>query len=593
MPRRLALIIVVFLFSISPIIFSVSINAAWEQIGDPLEENYTDLNKAFEQYGSDKLLQDFCAKRQGGQMNLETWYSGKCPKAGDTSFTSMSGEGVGFSDIVILDLMEKISGEKDPNETIWQKIDKAVKALQSAKNLSQQDNNSDSTLSYSNVDSARNILFSGQNSGLIGQSGKLITMLFENQPATTKSYLAYISKNLQQHKIISPALAANGVGFETFSPFLTIWIAFRNLAYLGLVVFFIVYGFMLMFRVNLGQKTAISIQLAIPKLIVTLLIITFSFAIVGLIYDLMWVIITFIFTYFKSQGIIQGTLLPNIASGKYGMIVSAILNSLIAGPTTIFGILNVIFGGVLATIGTVLGVTGYGWVISFMVIIAVLISYAKLFFKLFTAFISVIISLITAPIVLLGNALPGSNAIGTWLRGIVANLSVFPITMLFLFFSYLLMIQPLLSMCNSLVGIISVITGGNACEPIFGVKQLTTTTAAITQVPLISSPLGMTASGLLALLGVGLLLMASKYVDMVRDALKVPAFKYGTAIGEALKGDWTGAGNLNPDIARNSLYQKLSPFVGAKAGTPLFPGKPKGNIDATGKSEEDWNNASG
>jgi len=28
--------------------------------------------------------------------------------------------------------------------------------------------------------------------------------------------------------------------------------------------------------------------------------------------------------------------------------------------------------------------------------------------------------------------------------------------------------------------------------------------------------------------------MASKYVDMVKDALKVPPFKYGTALSEAL-----------------------------------------------------------
>ena len=40
---------------------------------------------------TDKYLQDFCAKRQGNQMNLETWYSGKCT---DDTF---SGEGVGFS----------------------------------------------------------------------------------------------------------------------------------------------------------------------------------------------------------------------------------------------------------------------------------------------------------------------------------------------------------------------------------------------------------------------------------------------------------------------------------------------------------------
>ena len=60
--------------------------------------------------------------------------------------------------------------------------------------------------------------------------------------------------------------------------------------------------------------------------------------------------------------------------------------------------------------------------------------------------------------------------------------------------------------------------------------------------------IGNAPDALLALFGIALLLMASKYVDIVRDALKVPPFKYGTAIGEALKTGvswnekWAGAG---------------------------------------------------
>ncbi len=539
MLRRLALIIFVFSLTIIPLINAAPANAAWEKIGDIITTP-DDLTKAMDQNSADKALQDFCAKRQGGQMNLETWYSGKCPDAskGDT-FSSYSGEGIGFADIVILDLLERTTGEKDPKKSFWDKLYDSVKA---AETLSQSSNNPDQL----SINTIRQELFAGQESSILGQSGKLITMLFENQPASTRSYLAYVSQNLQQHKIIQPALAAkaNGVGFNTFSPFITIWIAFRNLAYLCLIVFFIIYGFMMMFRVNLGQKTVISVQLAIPKLIVTLLIITFSFAIVGFIYDLMWVVITFIFSYFQSQGIIfsEYSLLPRMVSGKWGLIVSGALNGLIAGPTAIFAVLNVIFGGILAFFVTLISPFLGGFIISLFVTIGVLISYIKLFFKLLTSFISVVISLITAPIVLLGNVFPGSNVIGTWLRGIVANLSVFPVTMLFLFFSYLLMIQPILSMCKILPDALSLFTHKSSCEWIFGVKGLVTIDKSIYDIPLISSGFGMNVSGLLALLGVGLLLMASKYVDMVKDALKVPQFKYGTAIEEALKGGY-GATN--------------------------------------------------
>ena len=44
--------------------------------------------------------------------------------------------------------------------------------------------------------------------------------------------------------------------------------------------------------------------------------------------------------------------------------------------------------------------------------------------------------------------------------------------------------------------------------------------------------------------------MASKYVDMVRDALKVPPFKYGTAMGESLNFGFAQFTN------KNSLYNK-------------------------------------
>lgn len=490
-----------------------------------------ELDEILEQDGSlDKALKEFCEKRSGTQMNLETWYSGKCT---DDTFR---GEGVGFADIVILDLAEKISGKKDPNKTFSQTLKDVFQFLK---------DNGDTGLIE-----ARQQFFASQNNGLLGQGSSLIATLYQYQPASTQSYFAHINTNLQKHKVIPSALAAsNGIGFDTFSPFLPIWIAVRNLAYLGLVAFFIIYGFMMMFRVNLGQKTVISVQLAIPKLIVTLLIITFSYAIVGLVFDLMYVVIYFIFGYLNSQGLITtGASTWNPASaasgfGKLGMIGSMFTNSIVAAPAAVIGVLNLVLGG-FATAAVILPIIipGTAFLISLIISIAVLISYGKLFLKLIGSFISIVISLITAPLVLLGNAFPGSSAIGNWFRSIVANVAVFPVTIILLLFSYMFMIQPILGLCTSTFGLIF---GAGKCEDFFGVVSLVPTGSThVYNIPLIgphNAIGGSDGRAILALLGLGLLLMASKYVDIIKDALKVPPFKYGSGIGKALESGLGGA----------------------------------------------------
>lgn len=583
MLRRLALIFTIISLFFLPLFFAPTVSAI--EIGEittPSQlDDYMSQNNNFE-----KNLQDFCAKRQGNQMNLETWYSGKCQ---DDTF---SGEGVGFSDIVILDLAEKLTGKKDPSQTFSKTLIELIKTL------------NDKKFSYATpeeqqlaINSARQKLFYSQDNGLLGQTGKMIGMLFQNQPASTTSYLAYVSQNLQKHHVIPETFAASaGIGFTTFSPFLTIWIAFRNLAYLGLIIFFIVYGFMMMFRVNLGQKTVISIQLAIPKLIVTLLLITFSYAIVGLMFDLMWVVIFFIIGYLGSQGLIYNGPVwhpATLAGGYGGILVSFVINALVAGPAAIFGILSLILGGTIGGIGTILVfVTGViGPLISLIIIIAVLISYVKLFFKLISAFISVIISLITAPLLLLGNAFPGSQVIGTWFRSVLANLSVFPVTMILLLFSYMLMVQPILGIFQDFTDIFNdvfnIAPKGNMhiVEQIFGVKSLVALGETnIADVPLITPPwVGFSARGLLALIGVGLLLMASKYVDIVRDALKVPPFKYGTDIGGALKGGWQGIGVINPEVSKAGWYKKASKYLGATPGESFRTPPPEKDVQVEDK----------
>ncbi len=530
-------------------------------------------------------------------MNLETWYSGKCPTSTDT-FTSTNGDGVGFSDIVLLDLAERIGGAKNSDLSYTQQIDSAIKDYSEAMSKGEDE--------YLALNTARQKLFSSSTNGLFQGTTNLIASLFKYQPAASTSYLAHVSQNLQKHKIIPSALAANegGVGFNTFSPFLSIWLAVRNLAYFIMVIFFIIYGFMMMLRVNLGQKTVISVQLAIPKLVVTLLIITFSYAIAGFLFDMMYVVIYLVLNYLASQKlIILGTTWrPAVAAsgfGSVGLVGSFFINYLVSVQATILGVLNLVLGGTSSAIGGVLTVAFAGSIdiiIAIILMIAVLIAYVKLFVKLIGCFISLVISIITGPLTLLGNAFPGSNVIGNWFRNILANVMVFPATIILLLFSYLFMIQPIVGICTDATDMVTGLFGATqdkgtleGCEAFFGVRSLVTsdTGTKIGNIPLITPSGGLSNFGardLLALLGVGLLLMAPKYVDMIKDTLKVPPFKYGTAIGDALKSGWTGAGVVNPAIGGSEWYKKASETFNQKAGKPWgTPSSTSGTTPAAGK----------
>jgi len=65
-----------------------------------------------------------------------------------------------------------------------------------------------------------------------------------------------------------------------------LWSVTRNIAYLFFVVVMIVIGFMIMFRSKIGGQILVSVGNSIPRLVVCLLLVTFSFAISGIMLDI-------------------------------------------------------------------------------------------------------------------------------------------------------------------------------------------------------------------------------------------------------------------------------------------------------------------
>lgn len=114
---------------------------------------------------------------------------------------------------------------------------------------------------------------------------------FLNPPA---SGVGATIQTLAQARFIPASYAAEGVGFASLRPLLGVWKAMRDVAYLLLVLVIVTIGFMIMLRTKINPQTVISVENSLPKIVIALIYITFSFAIAGFLIDLMYVVIVLI-----------------------------------------------------------------------------------------------------------------------------------------------------------------------------------------------------------------------------------------------------------------------------------------------------------
>ena len=498
-----------------------------------------------EQKSGQDYVKEFCDKRSGELMNLETWYSGKCGEDVD----SWSGEGVGFVDIIQLQGLEWFySWFSKPNKSTIENIQDNLNAFEEIQNKLKASTNIQELLAV-NPDKIR------ENYGLkTNFLEKSLHFLLTIRPASSVDYVNYVANNLKNNHVVSDTYAAApGYGFSSLAPILPIWRAFRNISYMLFAIAFVLYGVMIMFRVRIDGKTAASITLAIPKLIATLLMITFSYAIVGLLIDISTIFSALLIDVLRVGEIISDSnhLMIQAVSGQSiygGAFISAVINGFLAAIITPFVIFNLIFGGVLGTIMALFqGIFGgIGILLGLVVIIAVLWSYFKLVLSLFKCYINVVISLIFSPIILLGNVLPGSKAFSSWIMGIIANLSAFPATSFLLVLSHAMMMQPIVNIIGG-----SDATWGGVKSFSYGLLSAANGGPSGFWTPPMTIPTSSFGDIMIATVGLGLLLMASKYVDMIMDALKVPPFKYGAAIGDALKFGYNQVGDNKSTLRKN------------------------------------------
>jgi len=380
------------------------------------------------------------------------------------------------------------------------------------------------------------LLASIDNNGAIHSLAKNVTTFYQSPPASSTEYIASIKDNLADKKIISPiyAQSSTGYGFQALRPLLNIWRAFRNITYLIFILAFVIYGFMIMFQMKINPQTVINIQLAIPKLITTLLLISFSYAIAGFIIDLFYLIWGFLLNVFVSGDLIfpdkleaakrlsgysAGLFLPfttMFAHLTLGALITKIWAGIYGVPVGLVNLSQIIVpflaGNILLTL---------------VLLIAILYTFVKIFWMLLKSYIYIILNIIFSPIILLSNLIPGSNAFAGWVKNITAELSIFAAVM-FMFVLTFYFLGPIVKI--ELFGLINPpLTIGN-------IGKLDTSGPFWFPPPLGGSGpmLNWDSEGKFAILGLGIFLMTPKIAEMIKNALKMRDYGYGSALGSAL-----------------------------------------------------------
>lgn len=256
--------------------------------------------------------------------------------------------------------------------------------------------------------------------GLVGVAENELIAMFQRQPQI--DVVAHLAEEwVPGYRESQSVYAQSGYDDLTDSGIVSVWNFTRNIAYLGFVVIMMTIGFMIMFRHKVGGQMLVTISNALPRVVVSLVLVTFSFAIVGLIFDVAGVVTRVLGSLFDSAVPIHN--------------IWYLLDGLL-GVRNMFEISVNIYSGnpVLNTIAYWTQAVEFGegnpWEILFLLLFAGFILWGaiKLWFTLVKTYLVLLINTIIAPLAILVGALPGNEVTTVNIfKSILRNALVFPV----------------------------------------------------------------------------------------------------------------------------------------------------------------------
>lgn len=393
----------------------------------------------------------------------------------------------------------------------------------------------------------------------------IASLIFEERSLSGTSYF---KQKLNRFHLIPEVSAQTspGFGFSVLEPVQKMWKGMRDISFGLFVVAALAVSFMIMFRVKINPQTVITVQSAIPKLIVALILVSFSYAIAGLMIDLMYVFI----------GLVS-LLAPNLTvfdvepSLFFGFLTKS--NILIVLGVYMFFFVISFIGSVAAMMGAPLFATLSGvflaffwWIIIILVVVLIIVCLwisFKTLWALLKAFANILLSVIFGPIqIVLGVVIPNMG-FGAWLKNLLANLSVFVVTGILILFSIVFLVNGVMLGLEEFFGGVpgSPSLGATILHFFIGDIVPNAITGQVTPgwPPFLGGGDSKAVVGLM-FLGVSFVLftLIPKATEIVQGFISGKPFAYGTALNDAatpLSTFWgyTGGAYLR-DAERNSKF---------------------------------------
>ncbi len=370
-----------------------------------------------------------------------------------------------------------------------------------------------------NCEQVQDCVFNKNEVGLVPGIITIMGGLYASPPASGIQYFADIGRDFGFVKPTYAQDATTFKGFDMMAVTQPLWKTFRNFAYILFVLILVGMGFAIMFRVKISPQAVVTLQSAIPKIVIALILITFSYAIVGLMLDLVVFLNKVIAGIFEGlfltgagtlsekflSGVkalgaaftphnLEGIMAPFSVAFAYSMIVIGLFNA------TIFG--SALIGGAIPLVFNIL----FGLIVAVLLLIALI----KALWTLIRCLAMIVINLIFAPLRILFGTLPGNDGITSWFKDLLANAAVLPAMLALFFVGHYLILAGTAGAIKALAEGFQ--SGQGATYSLFWFASFF----------------------LFPLIGIFIILLIPKVADIIQSFITKKPFQYGTAIGEAV-----------------------------------------------------------
>ena len=253
------------------------------------------------------------------------------------------------------------------------------------------------------------------NKGLAAVVGKIGATAYISPPP---GRLADFIKEELSDNILNSRVEALTPGTVSLNPVSNIWRAMRNLAYGLFLLVMLVIGFMIMLQHQLPARTVVTVTYALPRVLVGLVLITFSFPIIAFVVD--------------AVAVFGVSIIWGLIGGLVSTIEAPAATQVGGAAGAIAGFLTVVNGFTLDA-GASLGGALANLIVINGIMLGSIILFVMAIYRLFASYVWILLHTVFSPIIFLAGSLPGQEeTITKFGKQLLSKTLVFPV-MLFMF----------------------------------------------------------------------------------------------------------------------------------------------------------------